>query len=153
LATQAFVNQGLGMTGQNLSPVTVTIGDLKIDAYSAHAGIGALPSEYAGMPQMGSVEANISFQIDLNNITQTDSFTVVKTLFDLCNRPGKADIRPIKIDFWKDQSRQDVHLSMKFDGWISSWHVSSGYGHNHVLAVSLQPKLDPQHFIKVDLSN
>jgi hypothetical protein len=141
------------MTSNNLSSVTVTIGDLKIDAYSAHAGIAALPTEHVGMPAMGTVEPNISFQIDLNNQSNPDTFPIVQKLFDLCNRVTKDKIVPMKLEFWKDQSHQDVHLSMSFEGWVSSWHVSSGVGHNHVLAVSLQPKLDAQHFIKIDLGN
>lgn len=141
------------MATQNLSPVTVKIGDLKIDAYSAHAGIANLPTVHAGMPVAGTVEPSISFQIDLNNQSSPDTFQTVKELFNLCNQVTSAKVKPIKLEFWKDHSHQDVHLTMNFDGWVSSWHVSSGSGQNHVLAISLQPKLDAQSFIKIDIGN
>jgi hypothetical protein len=141
------------LTTQNLSPVTVKIGDLQISAYSAHAGIAALPAEHAGMPVAGTVEPSISFQIDLNNQSGSDIFQTVKELFNLCNQVTAAKVKPIKLEFWKDQTHQDVHLTMNFDGWVSSWHISSGNGQNHILAVSLQPKLDMQNFIKIDIGN
>lgn len=141
------------MATQNLSPITVTIGDMKIDAYSAHAGIANLPTEHAGMPVAGTVEPNISFQIDLNNQSGSDTFQTIKELFTLCNQVTTEKTRQIKLEFWKDQGHQDVHLTMKFNGWVSSWHIMSGSGQNHVLAVSLQPKLDMQNFINIDISN
>jgi hypothetical protein len=145
------------MAGGNLSNVTVSFsgdqGDFKVNAYSAHAGIAALPSEQPGISAIGSVEANISFQVDLNDQSNPDLFGSLKKLFDLCNRATKAKIVSIKMEFWKDQSQSDTHVTLSFDGWVTSWHIASGSGANHVLAVSVMPKLDPTHFMKVDLSN
>ena len=141
------------MAGQNRSNVTVTVDTYKLDAYSAHAGIAALPTEQAGMPSIGTVEANISFQIDLNDQTDPSTFTTIKGLFDLCNKAKKDNIKPIKLEFWKDQSHQDTHIVLKFDGWVSSWHISSGNGTNHVLAISVTPRLDPQHFLSIEVAN
>ncbi len=141
------------MANGNRSNVTVTVGEIRVDAYSAHAGIAALPTEHVGMPMMGSVEANISFQIDLNDQSDPKLFDSINKLFDLCNRVDRTKIRDIKLEFWKDQSHTDVHLTMFFEGWVSSWHISSGSGANHVLAISLVPKLDQKQFMKMDLGN
>jgi hypothetical protein len=138
---------------QNLTPVTVKIGNLQIDAYSAHAGIANLPTAHAGLPVAGTVEPSISFQIDLNNQSGPNTYQTVKQLFNLCNQVTAAKVNPIKLEFWKDQAHSDVHFTMNFDGWVSSWHVSSGSGQNHVLAISLQPTLDAQNSIKIDIGN
>ena len=72
MATQAVINQTLGLTNQNLSPVTVTIGELKIDAYSAHAEIGALPLGTRRDAGGGESRSKHLFLIDLKYISQTD---------------------------------------------------------------------------------
>ncbi len=141
------------MASQNRSNVTVTVGSIKVDAYSAHAGIAALPTEQAGMPALGTVEANISFQIDLNNQPDPSVFDAIKGLFDLCNKATKAKITQMKLEFWKDETHSDTHITLSFEGWVSSWHIASGHGSNHVLAVSLTPKLDQQQFIDVKVGN
>lgn len=141
------------MATQNLSPVTVTIGDLKVDAYSAHAGIANLPTDHAGTPVAGTVDPNISFQVDLNNQSGSDTFQAIKELFNLCNQVSTQKAKQVKLEFWKDQAHQDVHLTMKFSGWVSSWHIMSGSGQNHILAVSLQPKLDAQNFMNIEIGN
>ena len=142
------------MAGENRSNVTVTVNGVLFDAYSAHAGISALPTSLIGMPSMGSVEPTISFQIDLNNQSTGDElFNGIKSLFDLCNRTTKEKIVKMKLEFWKDQTHSDAHLTLSFDGWVSSWHIASGNGANHVLAVSLTPKLDQQQFLNIALAN
>ncbi len=142
------------MANRNRSNVTVTIDEhIKLEAYSAHAGIAALPTEQIGMPAMGTVEPNISFQMDLNDQSDPNLFAAVRALFDLCNRADKSKIKPIRLEFWKDQSHQDTHLTLAFRGWVSSWHISSGNGSNHVLAVSLTPKLDQGQFMDLKLGN
>lgn len=76
-----------------------------------------------------------------------------RKLFELCNKASKDNIKDIKVEFWTDEKRQDVILSLSFKGWISSWNVTSGGGSNHILSITLQPALDKNQYVDIRIGN
>jgi hypothetical protein len=104
------------------------------------------------MPSMGSMASTLEFSADIHDRAAVP-FETVRKLFDLCNQPTKAKIVDIKVEFWTDENRLDVILSLTFKGWISSWNVTSGGGTNHILSITLQPQLEANHFIDIKIGN
>lgn len=130
---------------------TVTIDGIDIHAFSCVAGI-ATPTDGHGMPVVGSLATIFEFCVDIHDQTAMP-FANVKKLFDLCNGVTREKVKPLKITFWTDDGRHDAVLTLSFEGWLSSWTVTSGGGKNHILSVTVQPKLDEKQFNKIDLGN
>ena len=94
--------------------------------------------------------------VDLTvNIHDYDAvpFSVISALFDLANRATRDKVKPIKIEYWRDELRQDAIMTYSFDGWLSSFTTTSGSGSNHTLHLQLQPTLDEKQFMAVTLGN
>ena len=70
-------------------------------------------------------------------------------------------IKDIKVEFWKDDSRQDALCTYRFKGWISNFETtnppleSSGDlpGINHMLVVDLEPVMNQQNFQEIAIGN
>jgi hypothetical protein len=98
----------------------------------------------------------------------------VKHLFDLSNVVTRDKIKPIKIEFWKDDSQQDALLSYSFNGWIRRFETSNPLDFlpkaqsvntedalaegaapslNHMLVLDIEPALNQQNFQAVQMSN
>lgn len=133
------------------SNASVTIDGLVVNTFSTMAGISAL-ADGNGMPAMGTMASTMEFSSDIHD-KKSMPFDTVKKLFDLCNQPTKEKIKDIKIEFWEDENRNDVILTLSFKGWISSWSVSSGGGKNHILSITLQPQLDKNQYIDIKVGN
>jgi hypothetical protein len=134
------------------SVTTVTIDGNKFSATSASLSL-ATASDLAGMPQMGSLSCGINVVVDIHD-NQNMPFGTLKKLFELANVVTKDKIKDIKIEFWQDDSRQDVICSYAFKGWISHWHTGSGgAGANHLLSMSIQPAIDSKNFSELRISN
>ena len=116
-----------------------------------HAGIETAHDDL-GIPMMGSLKTIFSASIDIND-TGNMPFPVFMRLFDLANLVTRDKIVPIKLDFWKDDSKADVVCTFSFTGWISSFQVSGGGGTNHILQLRLVPKLDPKNFTDIKVGN
>jgi len=78
---------------------------------------------------------------------------MLKRLFELSKVVTSDKIKDIKIDFWTDETRQDVICSYSVTGWISHFQTHSGGDGNHTLVMSIQPTLDPQNVFVIDMSN
>ena len=98
----------------------------------------------------------------------------MKHLFDLSNVVTRDKIKPIKIEFWKDDSQQDALISYSFNGWIRRFETSNPLDFlpkaqavstedllaegaapslNHMLVLDLEPALNQQNFQDVRVSN
>ena len=119
----------------NPSNTTVTIDDVKLNAFSMDIGLSTV-ADPTGMPSMGSLTCSIDFSADMHD-TVNVPFTTVKKHFDLANIPTKNKIKNIKIEFWKNEHRTDALCTLAFKGWVSALNISSGGGSNHVLSISL----------------
>jgi hypothetical protein len=134
---------------------TVTFDGTKINALSTVVAFQT-DKDHAGMPQMGSLKADIRVYVDFHDDTNVPHSTL-KKLFEMANVVTQDKIKDIKIEFWKDDAHQDALVSYKFRGWISAFHTSNpannGSEVNHLLIVDLVPALDEKNFVDVTISN
>lgn len=133
------------------SNASLTIDGVVVNTFAATAGFSTM-MDGVGMPQMGSLATTMDFTIDIHDQVSIP-FTTVKKLYDLCMLPTQDKVKQIDVHFWTDEKRTDVICQLSFQGWISSWVISSGSGGNHVLAITVQPQLKSGQFIHVDLKN
>ena len=103
-------------------------------------------------PKMRTMATTMDFTIDVHD-QKSIPFSTVKKLYDLCMLPTTDNIKQIDIHFWTDENRTDVICQLSFQGWISSWVITSGGGSNHVLSITGQPQLKGNQFIQVDVKN
>lgn len=152
---------------------TVTIDGTKFDAVSSSIKFGT-EKDKAGMPQMGSLGSEIRVWADFHD-DQNLPFGSLKKFFDLANVVTRDKIKDIKIEFWKDELKQDALLSYGFKGWISRFETvnasdatraaglsdgASGKSFaglaptvNHMLVLDFEPVLNQQNFSDVKVSN
>jgi hypothetical protein len=152
---------------------TVTIDGDKFDAVSTSVVFSTLKDK-AGMPEMGSLQTTIRVWVDFHDDTNMPHGTL-KKLFELANVVIREKIKDMKIEFWKDDSKQDALCSYGFKGWISRFETSNiipegvgmaqaaGYGTassqtalgaiNHLLVMDLEPVLNQQNFKEIKMSN
>ena len=133
------------------SVTTVTIGDYKFNASSTQFGI-ATHNDDLGMPVMGSLRFVVDVTVDIHD-TSAVPFTTLSGLLDLANVVTRDKIKPIKIEYWKDEQRQDVICTYVFTGWISSFTTTSAAGANHELHLHLQPSLNAKSFSDLVMGN
>ena len=142
---------------------TCTIDSQKFDCLSISVSFNT-DKDRAGMPQMGSLGTNIRVYVDFHDDTNMP-YSTVNGLFNLCNVVTRDKVKPIKLEFWKDDSHQDALVSYSFNGWISGFHTINPYqssdqlaendhsGVNHVLVLDLEASLNQQNFQDISLSN
>ena len=146
---------------------TVTIDGNKFDAVSTSVRFGTL-KDRAGMPEMGSLTTKVRVWVDFHDDTNMP-FGTFKTLFTLANIVTRDKIKDIKIEFWKDETKQDALCSYSFKGWISEFETSNPMADsspqtdssstspystiNHLLYMELEPALDQQNFTDITFSN
>jgi hypothetical protein len=142
---------------------TCTIDSHKFDCLSISVSFST-DKDRAGMPQMGSLATNIHVYVDFHDDTNIP-FSTVNSLFTLANVVTRDKVKPIKLEFWKDDSHQDALVSYNFNGWISGFHTINPYqsedqlagtnhaGVNHILVLDLEASLNQQNFQDITLSN
>ncbi|HUA18511.1 MAG TPA: hypothetical protein VMB25_07180 [Bryobacteraceae bacterium] len=128
---------------------SVTIDGDKIWCESVSVALTTHPNR-AGKPAIGAFHVHIEIVVDLhNNIT----FDVLKKLFELSKVITLDKIKDVTIDFWLDESHQDVICSYSLRGWISHFQTHSGGGSNHTLVMTIQPTLDDRSVFDIDMNN
>ena len=145
---------------------TVTIDGKKFDAVSTQVVFNTL-KDRAGMPEMGSLNTSVRVWVDFHDDVNMPNATL-KSLFELSNVVTRDKIKAIKIEFWKDDSKQDALCSYSFKGWISRFETtnlmpdaapqSSGSSSpaatiNHLLVIDLEPAMNQQNFKEISMSN
>jgi hypothetical protein len=141
---------------------TCTIDGNKFDCLSISVSF-ATDKDRAGMPQMGSLQTNIRAYVDFHD-DQNMPYSTMNSLFTLANVVTKDKVKPIKLEFWKDESQQDALCRYSFNGWISGFHTMNPYqsdsasdagnkGVNHIMVLDLEPSLNQQNFSDISLSN
>lgn len=133
------------------SNTTITIDNTKLNAYSTQVGISTVTDAH-GMPMMASTVCSMEFTADMHDKVNVP-FAAVKKFFDLANMVTQDKIKDIKIEFWTDETHNDALCTLSFRGWLSSWHISSGGGSNHILSISIQPALGKQNYHDLTLGN
>ena len=142
---------------------TCTIDSNKFDCLSISVSF-ATDKDRAGMPQMGSLATNIRVYVDFHDDTDIP-YSTMNSLFNLSNVVTRDKVKPIKLEFWKDDSHQDALVSYSFNGWISGFHTLNPYqseeqlegedhaGVNHILVLDLEAQMNQQNFQDITLSN
>ncbi len=105
---------------------TVTIDGQKFQAVTTSVKFNT-EKDRSGVAQMGSLSTKIRVWADLHDDVNLP-FGTVKHLFDLANVVTRDKIKPIKIEFWKDDSQQDALISYSFNGWIRRFETSNPLG-------------------------
>jgi len=146
---------------------TVTVDGTKFDAISTQVIFNTM-KDRAGMPEMGSLTTTIRVWIDFHDDTNLPH-SALKKLFELSNVVTREKIKPIKIEFWKDDSHEDALCSYSFNGWISRFETANplplataqagaASGDpvgtvNHLLVVDLEPAINQANFKEITMSN
>jgi hypothetical protein len=148
---------------------TVTIDGTKFGAVSTSVQFST-EKDRSGTPQMGSLSSLIRVWADFHD-DQNLPFSNIKKLFELANVVTLDKIKPIKIEFWKDDSRQDALCSYTFNGWVRRFETTNpidlaeddddANGHfkgiapelNHMLVLDLEPALNQKNFKEIKISN
>lgn len=133
------------------SNTTVTIDGSKFNALSAHVGISTLHNQN-GMPRMGTLQCAIVFVVDMHDNTNMPYATLQK-IFALAYVVTPDKIKDIKVELWQDENQQEALCTYSFKGWISEFSTGSGGGSNHTLSLRVQPALDQQNFIDLQMGN
>jgi hypothetical protein len=145
---------------------TVTIDGKKFDAVSTQVVFSTL-KDRAGMPEMGSLNTSVRVWVDFHDDLNMPNPTL-RSLFDLANVVTRDKIKDMKIEFWKDDSKQDALCSYSFKGWISRFETTNltpdaapqSAGStlpqatvNHLLVMDLEPAMNQQNFKEISMSN
>lgn len=115
----------------------------------------ATSSDAAGMPVMGSLSTTVGFTVDLHDTNNFD-FSKLKSMFDHANVPTRQKIMDFKVEFFKDDTGNDVICSYKGKGWISSFRTSNAggaNGYNHLLHVMVTPVINTEMAQNITLGN
>jgi hypothetical protein len=114
--------------------------------------------DQAGMPVMGTLSTSVGFCVDLHDTANFD-FSKLKSLFDYANVPDRSKIQDFKVEFFKDDTGNDVICSYKGKGWISSFRTSNvggdnnGRHYNHLLHCVIEPVINKEMSQNITLGN
>lgn len=151
---------------------TVTIDGLKFQAVTTSVKFNTA-KDRSGTAQMGSLSTKIRVWADLHD-DQNLPFSTVQHFFNLANVVTRDKIKPVKIEFWKDDAQQDALISYSFNGWIRRYETSNPLDFlpkaqptsvedmlsegappalNHMLVMDIEPALNQQNFQDIKLGN
>src|SRR5215469_4143327 len=148
---------------------SVTIDGTKFGAVSTSVQFST-EKDRTGTPQMGSLGTLIRVWADFHD-DQNLPFSTMKKLFEMANIVTLDKIKPIKIEFWKDESRQDALCTYSFNGWIRRFETTNPIeldgldkeveaqfrsimsDLNHMLVLDLEPAMNQQNFKDIKMSN
>lgn len=101
---------------------------------------------------MGTTAVAIDVMADIHDDVNVP-FAVLKSLFTLSHGMTRDKIKDMKLEYWKDDSAEDVICSFAFKGWISRFSVQGGDGTNHLMSLSLQPALSAEQYVDFTVGN
>lgn len=151
---------------------TVTIDGTKFNAVTTSVKFNT-EKDRSGVAQMGSLSTRIRVWADLHDDTNLP-FSSVKQFFDLANVVTRDKIKPIKIEFWKDETQRDALCTYSFNGWVRRFETSNPLDFlpsgqttsteallaegaapdlNHMLVLDLEPAMNQQNFQDIKMSN
>ena len=146
---------------------TITVDSNKFDAVSTSVTFSTLKDK-SGMPVMGTFVTGVKVWIDFHDEVNMPSGTL-QSLFTMANIVTQDKIKPMKIEFWKDETKQDALCSYSFNGWISKFETSNPMADsspqttssstipystiNHLLYLELEPALNQQNIANITMSN
>jgi hypothetical protein len=146
---------------------TCTIDGKSFDALEIFLGLET-PADKAGMPQMGALQITVRVVADFHD-DQNLPFGTMNSLFTMANVATNDKIKPMKLEYWKDDAKQDALCSISFSGFISKYQTCNPAGQaagsqfgssngpsgnlNHMLILELTPVMNQQNFQNLTFSN
>jgi hypothetical protein len=148
---------------------TVSIDGTKFGAVTSSVQFSTA-RDHNGIPQMGSLNTMIRVWVDFHD-DQNMPFSAIKKLFDMANVVTMDKIKPMKIEFWKDDSRQDALCTYSFNGWIRRFETTNPVDAadanddtsgmfagiapqlNHLLILDLEPAMNQKNYKEIKMSN
>jgi hypothetical protein len=118
----------------------------RFDVEEAIVDVSTTP-DLTGMPVLQSLKTVVHFTINAND-QENIPFASIQKLFDLSNVPEENKIKNCKVEFWKNDKKQDVIASYSFKGWISHFRTSntgienSNKSYNHLIHVTVIPVIN-----------
>ena len=121
----------------------------------------------AGMPVLQTLQTQVKVFVDIFDVTNFP-YEHTQKMFELANVPDRTKVKDIKLEYWKDDTMQDVVCSYKFKGWISRFEVynpvlalhdhpkvadAADRVYNHVLYMELEPIVNKENYQEVQISN
>jgi hypothetical protein len=148
---------------------TVTIDGTKFGAVTSSVQFST-EKDRTGTAQMGSLGTLIRVWADFHD-DQNLPFSAMKKLFDMANVVTQDKIKPMKIEFWKDDARQDALCTYSFNGWIRRFETTNPIDLaaddddsasafqgiapqlNHLLILDLEPAMNQKNYKEIKMSN
>ena len=146
---------------------TCTIDGKKFDAAEIYVALST-PADKSGMPQMGALKITIRVVADFHD-DQNIPYGTLNSIFNLANVATADKIKPIKLEYWKDDGKQDALCSISFNGFISKYQTCNPAGAsaggqfaqggqangnlNHMLILEISPVMNQQNFQNLTFSN
>jgi hypothetical protein len=146
--------------------VSVTIEGTKFNTIETVFSIGT-QKDAPGMPVLQTLNTMVKVYVDLFD-DQNFPFDHIKKMFDLANVPDRSKVKEMKIEFWKDDTMQDVICAFSFKGWIRRFEAcnpvlelngtpiigdAAGRVYNHMLYMELQPVINKENHQEIKISN
>ena len=148
---------------------TVTIDGTRFGAVTTSVQFST-EKDRTGTPQMGSLGTLIRVWADFHD-DQNLPFSTIKKLFEMANIVTLEKIKPMKIEFWKDDARQDALCTYSFNGWIRRFETTNPIDVaidddgasaqfksiapqlNHLLILDLEPAMNQKNYKEIKMSN
>ena len=151
---------------------TVTIDGTKFQAMTASVKF-TTEKDHAGVAKMGSLTSSIRIWADMHDDINIP-FSTIRTLFNLANVVTRDKIKAVKIEYWKDDSQQDALCAFTFNGWVRRFETSNPIDFiprpvvhtteslladgvppdlNHMLVIDIEPALNQQNYVAVQMTN
>jgi hypothetical protein len=146
---------------------TCTIDGKAFDAVEIYFALST-PADKSGMPQMGALQITVRVVADFHD-DQNLPFGTLNSMFNLANVATNANIKAMKLEYWKDDAKQDALCSVSFNGFISKYQTCNPAGQssggqyastdsnsgniNHMLILELTPVMNQQNFQNLTFSN
>jgi hypothetical protein len=136
-----------------LNCVSVTIDGTVFDAQQA-TFVASTPITSPGVPEMGALNLSVRVVVDFSDDCNV-TFDSIKQLFSLSNTVTRDKVKDMKLELWKDDTKQDVLCSYQFKGWISRFETTanSDAGPSHALILDLQPIINKSLFMDIQMTN
>jgi hypothetical protein len=137
--------------------VSCTVDGTKFNAVEAVFEMNT-QCDQAGMPTLQTFNTSVHIRVDLHD-TKNFPFGNIQKLFNLGNVVSRDKIKDCKVEFWEDDTMQNVICTYQFKGWIKSFRTSNndsdtgGNAFNHILDIELKPVVNQSDYKEVKIGN
>lgn len=146
--------------------VTVTVDGQKFNAIEAVFSM-ATQNDAAGMPVNQTLTSRLSVWLDVFD-DKNIPFSTIQKLFELGNVPDRSKIKDVKVEYWKDDTMQDVISAYKCKAWLGKFEHynpvlslpshplmqdAAGRSYNQIIHIQFVPVINKENHQEVTISN